>query len=249
MILEQIIETKLREDFSDDDINSFYKTFKDCLPEYEKINSETVETIFGFTDFEKFKQTILTYKRGLDAGAEPAKKDSKDTLPLHQMVGKDKEHLLKIFEDLNNEDTSDPKNKWKKTLEIKEKDGLKVLVQQRPVPGRNVNLFKNETVFRNITIKAWLQFSLNFLEYMKDDPNFAKQNSEPPVIVEEDKDKKHAIFYSNSSFGPMASPRESLVQSDFIQLSEKKYLLVARSILMDKYPITDGKVRLEYFRC
>lgn len=44
------------------------------------------------------------------------------------MVGKDKEHLLKIFDDLNNEDFSDPKLKWKKTLEIKEKDGLGVLV-------------------------------------------------------------------------------------------------------------------------
>ena len=66
MILEQIIETKLRETFSDDDIKSFYKSFKDNLPEYEKINVETVDTIFGFTDFDKFKQTIVTYKRGLD---------------------------------------------------------------------------------------------------------------------------------------------------------------------------------------
>jgi len=156
MILEQIIETKLREDFSDDDIKSFYKTFKDCLPDYEKINNETVDTIFGFTDFEKFKQTILTYKRGLDQGATPAKVDAKDSLPLHAMVGKDKEHLLKIFDDLNAEDTTDKKNGWKKTLEIKEKDGLKCLVQQRPIPGRNVNLFKNETMFRGITIGAWL---------------------------------------------------------------------------------------------
>ena len=44
------------------------------------------------------------------------------------MVGKDKEHLIKIFEELNSEDTSDPKNKWKKTLEIKESDGLSCLV-------------------------------------------------------------------------------------------------------------------------
>ena len=127
--MEQIIETKLREDFSDDDIQAFYKSFKEKLPEYEKINSDTVDTIFGFTSFEKFKSVILTYKRGLDAGEKPAQRDEKDALPLHEMVGKDKEHLLKIFDELNAEDTSDPTKKWKKTLEIKEKDGLGCLVQ------------------------------------------------------------------------------------------------------------------------
>ena len=82
-ILEQIIETKLREDFSDDDIKAFYGTFKANLADYEKINSDTVDTIFGFTDFNKFKEVILTYKRGLDAGETPAKKDPANTLPLH----------------------------------------------------------------------------------------------------------------------------------------------------------------------
>ena len=249
MILEQIIETKLREAFSDDDIKGFYTTFKEKLPEYEKINSETVDTIFGFTDFDRFKQSMLTYKRGLDEGKEPAKKDKENTLPLHQLVGKDKEHLLKIFEDLNKEDTADPKNKWKKTLEIKEKDGLGCLVMQRPVEGRNVNLFKNSTVFRKVTIGAWLEFSTNFNEYMKDDPQFAKQNANPPTIVEKSEDKKHAIYFNKAKFGPMASDREILVQSDFIQLSDTKYLLVARSILMDAYPLNDTYVRMEYFRC
>ena len=69
------------------------------------------------------------------------------------------------------------------------------------------------------------------------------------MIIEEDADRKHAIYFSRSKFGPMATDRESLVQSDFIQISEKKYLLVARSILMDAYPITNDSVRLEYFRC
>lgn len=83
MILEQIIETKLKESFSEDDINTFYKSFKDNLTHYESINSEVVDTIFGFTDFEKFKSVIITYKRGLGAGDAPAKKDVEDALPLH----------------------------------------------------------------------------------------------------------------------------------------------------------------------
>ena len=163
------------------------------------------------------------------------------------MVGKDKEHLLKIFSDLNNEDTSDPKNKWKKTLEIKEKDGLACLVQQRPVPGRNVNMFKNATIFRGISIGAWLEFSINFMEYMKDDPQFSK--NKPADIVEQDADKKHTIYHNLTPMGALASLREILVQSDFIQLEEKKYLLVARSIEMDQFPKKDDVVRIEYFRC
>lgn len=83
MILEQIIETKLRETYAEDEINEFYKSFKDNLANYEKIDADVVNTIFGFTDFEKFKQTILVYKRGLDAGEKPAKKDAEDALPLH----------------------------------------------------------------------------------------------------------------------------------------------------------------------
>ena len=69
------------------------------------------------------------------------------------------------------------------------------------------------------------------MEYMKDDPQH--KNQKPATIVERDPDGKHAIYFNRNRIGPMASDREVLVQSDFIQLSDKKYLLVARSIEMD----------------
>ena len=68
-------------------------------------------------------------------------------------------------------------------------------------------------------------------------------------VIEESADKTHAIYLSRSKFGPMASDRESLVQSDYIKLEDKKYLLVARSIEHEKYPVDPKVVRLEYFRC
>ena len=55
-------------------------------------------------------------------------------------------------------------------MEIKEEDGIGCLVHQGPVPGRSVNMFKNVTVFRKVTIGAWLEFSTNFLKYMENDP-------------------------------------------------------------------------------
>jgi hypothetical protein len=42
----------------------------------------------------------------------------------------------------------------------------------------------------------------------------------------------------------MASDRESLVQMDCIKMEEKKYMLFARSIELDKYPIDPKVVRL-----
>ena len=62
-------------------------------------------------------------------------------------------------------------------------------------------------------------------------------------------DKCHAVFFSRSKFGPMASDRESLVQADYIKINDKKWLCVARSIERDTHPIKDNVVRLQYFRC
>jgi hypothetical protein len=62
-------------------------------------------------------------------------------------------------------------------------------------------------------------------------------------------DKCHAVFFSRSKFGPMASDRESLVQADYIKITDKKWLCVARSIERDTHPIKPEVVRLQYFRC
>ena len=155
-----------------------------------------------------------------------------------------------MYDGLAAEDTTDTKNKWRKTLEIVEKDGngIACVIMQRPIPGRNVNMCKNTTVFRGISIEAWREYSLNFLKYMADDPQFQKDNVGPPTIIEEAADKMHAIYLSRSKFGPMASDRESLVQMDCIKINEKKYMLFARSIELDKYPKDPNVVRLQYFR-
>jgi hypothetical protein len=63
-------------------------------------------------------------------------------------------------------------------------------------------------------------------------------------ILEKSADNTHAIYHSISKFGPMASPRESLVQSDFIQIEPKKWMLFARSIERDDIPVTSEYVRM-----
>ena len=64
-IMEQIIEAKLKENFTEEDIQEFYKTFRENLDKYEKIDGETIDVLFGFIDFEKFKEKLITYKKGI----------------------------------------------------------------------------------------------------------------------------------------------------------------------------------------
>lgn len=68
MIMEQIIEAKLiANGTSDEDIKNFYLSFKDNLKVYEEIDMETVDVLFGFVDFAKFKERLIIYKNGLTA--------------------------------------------------------------------------------------------------------------------------------------------------------------------------------------
>lgn len=157
------------------------------------------------------------------------------------------EEVVKLFNDLNSEDLADASHQWKLSLEMVEKDGVKCKVYQRPIPGRGIKMCRNDTVMRGITIGAWLEFSKNFLKYMKDDPEFSKStvfNNE--IVMSED--RMHGVLYSKSKFGPMASDRESLIKQDFFKLDAKKFLLVARSTQHKDYPESSDCVRMEYFR-
>lgn len=83
MILDEVIEAKLVEKFSQEEIKAFYESFVANHKEYEKINEQTVESLFEFKEFGLFKKKMLAYKRGMDDGT--LKKESTedtDSLPL-----------------------------------------------------------------------------------------------------------------------------------------------------------------------
>ena len=62
-ILEEIIAAKLKEKYSEQQIETFYGSFKDNMPRFEKENVIGVETIYSLVDFDKFKESILRYKK------------------------------------------------------------------------------------------------------------------------------------------------------------------------------------------
>ena len=63
-ILEQVIDSKLQQSYGADDILGFYLDFKDNFKQYEGENEEVVDTLFGFVDFNRFKQQMLQFKAG-----------------------------------------------------------------------------------------------------------------------------------------------------------------------------------------
>jgi hypothetical protein len=95
-----MIEAKLKEKFSQEDIDEFYENFKERMAEYNEANSAAVDVLFGFVDFDKFKKNILRHKQDMalmnaDAG-HSNEKTMASTLQDHD-----------IFWDLIKEDLND----------------------------------------------------------------------------------------------------------------------------------------------
>lgn len=257
MILDEIIEVKLLEKFSEEQVKTFYASFAANLSKYENINKDTVDNLFGFQDFDAFKKKMLMYKRGMDDKTLTKPVEDTGALPIAALVeinGADAEAVKKIYYDLAAEDVNDKNLKWKKTLEMPEADGMGSIMYTRPIVGRRVNMCKNVSIFRGVTLRAWFELAVNFIDYMQDDPEFNKNrraNQKKPDFdyLEMSANKKHSILKSVSQFGPMASDRESLVQGDYFRVDDNTFLLIARSIELPEHPVDPKVVRLEYFRC
>lgn len=81
-LLEEIIAAKLKEKYSEQQVEEFYLSFQDNLKKYEAENTLAVETIFGLIDFEKFKALILRYKK------DSASLNSEETATASSELGK-----------------------------------------------------------------------------------------------------------------------------------------------------------------
>ena len=45
-----------------EDLDAFYLSFKDKLPEYKAKNPEVVDMLYGFIDFDQFKKQMINAK-------------------------------------------------------------------------------------------------------------------------------------------------------------------------------------------
>ena len=106
-ILEQIIELNLRDRYTDEQIEAFYESFKDNMKEYEKVNLEAVDSLFGFIDFEKFKRSILLSKHKDNENFKKYERTGVD------FVNASIEETKKFMKNLLEEDLDDPELGWR----------------------------------------------------------------------------------------------------------------------------------------
>lgn len=95
-----MIEAKLKEKFSQEDIDEFYEKFKERMAEYNEANSGAVDVLFGFVDFDKFKKNILRHKQDMALMNADAGNNNEKTVTLQSHD---------IFWDLIKEDLNDKK--------------------------------------------------------------------------------------------------------------------------------------------
>ena len=64
-IMERLIEAKLVQEFNftDEEVNDFYTTFQDKKAEYEARNVDTVDALYSFIEFDRFKKEMLDFKK------------------------------------------------------------------------------------------------------------------------------------------------------------------------------------------
>ena len=60
-LLEEIIDADLN--YSQEQMTAFYQHFADNLKVYEESDALAMNTLFGLTNFDKFKESILMFKR------------------------------------------------------------------------------------------------------------------------------------------------------------------------------------------
>lgn len=136
-----MIEAKLVEKFSQKDIDEFYGTFKDKMADYNQANPSAVDVLFGFIDFDKFKKNILRHKKDMEMMNADAGLNNEKTVTLQDHD---------VFWELIKEDLADPKLKWKKSLEVKEKNGISCIMHQRPMDG-GLSMIRTDMVMRGVS--------------------------------------------------------------------------------------------------
>ena len=107
-LVDTAIDQDLYKKYKKEEVDIFYKTFKDDYEKYKEINYDAVDILKNAIDFESFKQTMLRFKKGvINEQTDPTKANLGD-------AGQEK------FWKLYNEGTDAP---WRKTMSQKNKDG------------------------------------------------------------------------------------------------------------------------------
>jgi len=142
-----MIETKLLEKFSEDEIKHFYINFELNFKDYEKRNKGVVETLFGFIDFSKFIETALTWqKTNIISRCLIIFLKFK----LNEIIFRKRFFLFFL---IKKEDLNDSRIGWQKSTEFNEESKYKVICYRRPLENSDLLVIRTQGDFKNVTLE------------------------------------------------------------------------------------------------
>ena len=228
-IIDQAIESKLSSDFEQDQVEDFYKTFKDNYENYKAINYDTVDLLFNSIDFDNFKKTMLRFKDGMVNEKESERDPNKANLG---EAGEEK------FKGILHEQ-HDAKYKWRKMVEMKDtKHGFSGQLYMRPSEESPIDMLWIDVRVNNCTPEEFVKLFENG----------------PPVKFALERRKvrdfndTQSLIYAKIKL-PMIDPREQVIKRTVKKQEDGSILHLLQSVMDDEFPIVDGVVRAQMYKC
>ena len=158
------------------------------------MDSDTVEILFGFTDFNKFKKLVLEIK----SGNIEVKGDFDTSKSNVGKIGS------QFFWDLYNEDVANKNLGWKKSLEH---DGpIKFISWRRPQTDGGDIISRSEILYKNIKFETMEYFFKNFTKYHEKQGHVLEEK-----FMEPDQNGMPQLIYARFKM-PMMSERDNLIR-------------------------------------
>lgn len=141
--MEKIIDGKLKEKFSEAQVDEFYSGFVEEFENYKTKNAEVVDTLMDFVDFAKFKATILEFKKGTSNNSE-------SQLINHELGVTFNQDQYWQFQ---KEDLNDPDLGWAKKNTVDDPiSGLNYVGYSRPMKN-GLNLWRYDMTIKGVGLK------------------------------------------------------------------------------------------------
>lgn len=158
MIQEQVIQSRVQEQFTDEQFQDFIGTLEQHIVAYEAEDKETVDFLFEMTDFNKFKAKMCNQKKDIN-------RDNRNTEQMGNGLSAETENgrhaateynidtERQFYDRLIEEDVEDTATGWKKRLEETEwRDNMIMTIHSRSEEGQANHIFKIEVKFKGYQI-------------------------------------------------------------------------------------------------
>lgn len=246
-ILEEIIETQLKNKFSEIEIEQFYQDFKTNIKVYQDHNQDVYDVLLSFIDFNKFKQSMIDFKKTIEADqnalnqTEGSSNSGSTTVsdPNAGNIFSIADDDFAQFEQFIAEDVNNKELKWRRVVDfkMKEKGKFSLVMYQRPREG-TTPICKSELVFRDFNADKFVEVVM--------DPNNMKQPNVKEMRLVESIDDDTKIWFTRSKM-PMMTDRTALMKFHRMKRPDGNYLFSMNCIERDDFPHTKDAIRMDMF--